>query len=478
MRYLLAASLLLSLPVASAQDWAASLRIDAKAMHDDIARNHPGPVDPENPGFAAKNDQGLALALERAGHTTNYAGYFYGMAAYAASFNDGHLGVFPPQGAKVPHLDARWPGFLTAFNAKDEQTVVVRSDDAPVPIGARLVSCDGKDAQSLAAANVGSVSGRWTLHASRIVRGRRLFTDYGNPWIRRPARCIFDVDGTQREVVLAWKLIDQDELARRLDQAYRRKAEPIGLRTLPDGTVWIALSDFDGNLDHAPAKALEPLIREVEAKHRDILSAPRVVLDLRGNNGGDSRWGSELAAALWGKRAADAVNLEPKSVDWRASRDNIAKIAEYRDMWKAHAGESGNVAWAEKTIAGMQGAMQAGQAFYVESPEPQPPSPTPPVTTARIYMVTDSGCASACLDAADLFLALGAIHVGEETSADTAYMDVRQTTLPSGYTALAIAMKVYRGRPRGSNVPLVPRYAYSGDLADTAALERWIKSLH
>lgn len=477
MKYLLAASLLLSLPVASAQDWAANLRMDAQAMHDDIARNHPGPVDAENPGFAAKNDQGLALALQRAGRTTNYAGYYYGLAAYAATFNDGHLGVFPPKGVEVPRIDPRWPGFLTAFDAKDEQRVVVRDDDAPVPMGARLVACDGKDAQSLAAANVGSVGGRWTLHASRVLRGRRLFTDFGNPWIQRPARCTFDVDGRQRDIALTWKPIGLDELGHRLDQAYRRHAEPIGLRTLPDGTVWIALSDFDGNLDHAAAKALEPLIKQVEAKRRDILSAPRVVLDLRGNNGGDSRWSSELAAALWGKDASGRVNLEAKSVDWRASPDNIAKITEYRDMWKSHGESSENIAWAEKTIAGMQGAMAKGEAFYVEKDDPAPPTPKPPVTKARIYMVTDSGCASACLDAADLFLALGAIHVGEETSADTAYMDVREKTLPSGFSALAIAMKVYRGRPRGSNVPLVPRYAYPGDLADTAALERWIKGL-
>jgi len=92
-------------------------------------------------------------------------------------------------------------------------------------------------------------------------------------------------------------------------------------------------------------------------------------------------------------------------------------------------------------------------------------------------MVTDSGCASACLDASDLFLALGAVHVGQETSADTMYMDIRQATLPSGHGTLHVAMKVYRGRKRGNNVPLVPRYPYQGDLADTGALEHWIARL-
>lgn len=478
MKYLLAASLLFTLPVVHAEDWAASLRKDAQAMHDDIARNHPGPVDPENPGFAARNDKGLALALERARSTTNYAGYLYALRAYAASFDDGHLGFFVPDGMGTPHLQVRWPGFLTAFDAKDEQHVVTRADDAPVPLGARLVACDGKDAATLAAANVGSTGGRWNLHAMRMVRGGWLFTDDGNPWIQRPSRCTFEVNGKQREVDLAWRPIDQDELARRRAATWHRAAEPIGMRTLPDGTVWIALSDFDGNLDHPAAKALEPLIKKVQAQRQAILAAPRVVLDLRGNDGGDSRWSFLLAEALWGKQATGKVNLEPKSVDWRASKDNIAKVTETLDMWKSHADTpADNLAWAKRIIAGMQAAMAKGQDFYIEAGEPASPTPPPPKTKARIFMVTDSGCASACLDASDLFLALGAIHVGQETSADTVYMDVRHATLPSGHGAISVAMKVYRGRPRGNNVPLVPRYPYQGDLANTTALEHWIAGL-
>jgi hypothetical protein len=478
MKYLLVTSLFFALPAVHAEDWAADLRKDAQAMHDDIARNHPGPVDPQNPGFAARNDKGLAVALERAKTTANYAGYLYALRAYAASFDDGHLGFFVPEGVVEPPLEVRWPGFLTAFDAKDEQHVVTRADDAPIPLGARLVACDRKDASSLAAANVGSMAGRWNLHAMRMVRGGWLFTDYGNPWIQRPSRCTFEVDGKQQQVDLAWRPIDTDELIRRRAATWRRAAEPIGMRTLPDGTVWITLSDFDGNLDHPAAKALEPLIKKVQAEHQAMLAAPRVVLDLRGNNGGDSRWSFRLAEALWGKQATDKVNLEPKSVDWRASKDNIAQLKESLDMWQSHPDTPADtVAWGKQIIAGMQAAMAKGQPFYVEAGESASPTPPPPKTEARIFLVTDSGCASACLDASDLFLALGAVHVGQETSADTVYMDVRHATLPSGHGALSVAMKVYRGRQRGNNVPLVPRYPYQGDLADTQALEHWIAGL-
>jgi hypothetical protein len=38
-------------------------------------------------------------------------------------------------------------------------------------------------------------------------------------------------------------------------------------------------------------------------------------------------------------------------------------------------------------------------------------------------------------------------------------------------------MKVYRGRDRGSNVPLSPVHRYDGDMRDTAALGTWIATL-
>ena len=94
-----------------------------------------------------------------------------------------------------------------------------------------------------------------------------------------------------------------------------------------------------------------------------------------------------------------------------------------------------------------------------------------------MFVLTDWGCGSACLDAVDLWTALGGIHVGQETSADSLYMDVRQVALPSGFARAVIPMKVYRGRKRGSNVPARPVHAYTGDMRNTDQLERWITGL-
>ena len=91
-------------------------------------------------------------------------------------------------------------------------------------------------------------------------------------------------------------------------------------------------------------------------------------------------------------------------------------------------------------------------------------------------MLTDEDCASACLDAVDVLTAMGATQVGRETSADTLYMEIRDEETPDG-ARIRVPMKVYRGRPRGSGVPAVPKHEWTGDMGDTAGIRRWIAGL-
>src|SRR3546814_9673868 len=118
-------------------------------------------------------------------------------------------------GDDAPARPARWPGFLTGFDG-ERQVVKTRADDAPVPMGAVLEGCDGKPADRLAAENVGAFEGRWFLASRRFRLGGQLFVDRGNPFVARPARCRFLVNGTPREVALAWRPIAPEALAARL----------------------------------------------------------------------------------------------------------------------------------------------------------------------------------------------------------------------------------------------------------------------
>lgn len=81
-------------------------------------------------------------------------------------------------------------------------------------------------------------------------------------------------------------------------------------------------------------------------------------------------------------------------------------------------------------------------------------------------MLTDGNCASACLDFADLVLSVAdAIHIGEETSADSVYIDVDFVNLASG-NGIVMPFKVWRNRLRGNNETLMPSAPLDLDALD------------
>ncbi len=465
---------------AAPRDWTATLRGDAQAFHDRIAADHPGPYNRLDPGFTQRNDRAFAAVLARAAQVRDFSGYLWAMRGYVASFDDGHVQFAAMKDLPAP--PALWPGFLTGIDATGRQVVMTRAPDAPVPLGAGLVSCDGVEADRLLATDVGAFYGRWTLASQRIRRAGLLFVDTGNPFINRPVRCRFAVEDKPVEVVLQWRPLDEAERLRRVDETAPSAHLDPGARTLPDGTRWFALPSFDGDPEGDTAKALNPMIAAMRRDRTALLGAPRVVFDLRGNTGGSSDWSADMARALWGESAVKAADLGKPYVEWRASDDNIATIAKYKAEWEKSPNTSPDaLRWARSSLAGLTAARDAGQPLWREPDDPaevkETSRPTSGRTTAPVYVLTDWSCASACLDAVDLWKALGGIVVGRETSADTDYLEVGGGPLPSGLAMVGVPMKVWRGRPRGSNVPQAPRYRFGGAMSDTSALERWVASL-
>jgi len=475
----------LTLPLLAAaaeppRDWAETLRADATAFHDAIAANHPGPVNRLDPGFARRNDAGLALALRRAATARDYPAYLWAMRAYVAGFDYGHVAFDVKQPVPLP---LRWPGFLTTLDGAERMVVATRDNDVAVPLGARLLSCDGIPADALAARVVGKFRGRWGPASQRAATAGRLFIDAGNPYVRRPARCRFAVGGTPRDVVLQWRDLPDAEFDTRFAATAPRAHPEISAATLADGTRWITLSGFDGNPAGEDAKALVPLIAGMKADAAAIRAAPRIVLDLRGNNGGSSDWSRQIATILWGGAAIRALPSDNDAVDWRVSPGNLATIESYRAAWRAAPDASPEaMRWGDRVAAGLRSALARGDALWRET-DGENASPATDVAVpvaspnGRVYVLTDLGCGSACLDAVDLWTALGAVQIGQETTADSLYMDIRRVPLPSGFAQAIVPMKVYRGRKRGSNVPAAPVHRYTGDMRDTPTLQRWVATL-
>ncbi len=466
------------------RDWSAALREDAQALHDDIAANHPGPVNRLDPGFAKHNDAQLALALRRARDARSYGDYFFALRIYVSSFNDGHLS-FGARG-DTPN-DFRWPGFMTRYDGRGDIKVAFSTDEAKVPVGARLLGCDGMTADRYAAETLGKMWGRWQLASQRLNWGDQLFLDESSRYIPHARRCRFAVGGKRRAVALEWRPLGTAEFRQLMKTVSGREGPgEFSARVLADGTRWYSIPSFNSDPRSPAAKALPPMIAAMRADRAALAAAPAIVLDLRRNGGGSSDWSRQIAQVLWGRAALAKLPPEKDYVEWRVSRANLESVQQsYARRAKDPDLSPEMRDWFETVTNGLGAALARGDILW-RQPDDKPieevgsttaREPPPLPLKGPVYLLTDARCGSACLDAVDLWRALGAVHVGQTTSADTLYMEVRSYTLPSGITGGNMPMKVYRGRPRGANEPVVPVHSFDGDIQDNAAVERWIATL-
>jgi hypothetical protein len=203
-----------------------------------------------------------------------------------------------------------------------------------------------------------------------------------------------------------------------------------------------------------------------------------LLIDVRGNTGGNSSFGRRLVAAVWGEEAATtATNRLDWTVDWRVSAHNLESRKRFRDVLRKQ--DFLQSLGVDLHINQMQSALDKGEpllrsgtlkprATSAQISHPQP---------ARVILLTDEACASACLDFLDAALPMhGVIHAGLPTSADSLYMDVHNIALPGGRVSLSYPMKVYRNRIRGHQSFYTPAIAVTTTELDDAALVKWISA--
>jgi hypothetical protein len=461
--------------------WGTLLRNDVEAMHRILRESHPGSVDDQNTWFRQWLAAGRKQALERAKTCDSFEGYVFALRAYGIGFHDGHLGVH----SALWRGYRRWAGFLAGH--RDGKVIVkVRAEGDPElpPVGSEVVSCDGVPAATLVRRDVFPFAGNPELEREWGRVTPLLFTDEGNPWRNPlPRSCVFLDAGAPapRTRAVAWRrapgdLGDQIEIA-----AEKVKLEfvvrPFGARG-----VWVGLPTFN-----AKNEAIMPSLKAAIAAAPSWRDRDPIVFDVRGNGGGNSAWGHQILEGLYGKEYVEAqfASLEAKTyVEWRASAANVAHMERLAEQ-NIREGRSAEEVESQRRMGrALQEALTNRKPYWRQSFGDEKPSvaaaPAKPPVAGRVFLLTDGSCGSACLDFADMVLALpGTTHVGRTTFADSVYMESRYENLPSGIAELGLAVKVYRNRPRGNNQPYVPRpeHRFGGDIRDTAALERWILGL-
>ncbi|MDB5366903.1 MAG: hypothetical protein JWM77_2830 [Rhodospirillales bacterium] len=457
----------LALPVLASEDWPARTRADLEAVRGAVIADHPGWVWEGDPTFRARTQAAFDIAMREADAAHDAPSSCAIVRRLIARFDDGHVGMECRD--KTPD---RWPRLLPARDPAGVWRIALsRRDD--VPIGMRLLACDGVPVETLYADRVRPLVGRWELESQRVQQAGRLLLDEHDPLSPPPRRCAVEQDGRTRTIELTWEAIEWKDWVG-LHNDILGKAPPIGIRRVVDGGWWITLSSsYGANTDRARRR----LIADVRRHIGNLRHARYIVFDVRGNAGGNSSWGETLARLLWGADFIAATQPDLGHTLWRATPTILAQNKEIHATFAARGDEIG---YLEPVLNGLERAIAAGDTFFEERNEVREPpthAPRNPVQ-GGVFLLTDMACASACLDFADLVLAMpGAVQLGWPTSADTLYMDVRTRTLDGERVRLILPNKIWPDRPRRSNVPYVPAQRWTGDPNDQAGLQRWIRTL-
>jgi len=453
----------------AATHWRALTLLDVEAAHRMLAEDHPGSA-PEvgDTQFRNRLAAAYATARQRAALTGSYQGYQAVLAGFSVAMGDKHIASRPLFGAD----SLGWAGVLVARRGASWVVALDEDESArPSLAGAKLVSCDGIAVDRLAEERLGGFRIVWSVEAQRIQRAYWLLIDDGNPFLNRPRSCLFDQGGESRTVALEWRPITPTELRPKVAALATRGAAGLGLRKVGDGW-WIALESL--------SERAVPVVEEVRAKAGTLRAAPFVVLDMRGNGGGNSQYGQMIADALAGAPQPSAAPVAPGGCGkvWRLSERNFRQLTYYRDTLGPRMGKETLAQFTAEHEA-MAAARAKGERFTGPPRCPQRAA-GPAISHAeyrgRLVLLTDNSCFSSCLLVTQMFRRLGALHVGEATDANTNYMEVREDKLPSGLSMFSTLQAVAPASP-GQIGPFAPEVVYEGAIADTSALETWVQGL-
>jgi len=293
--------------------------------------------------------------------------------------------------------------------------------------------------------------------------------DNGNPFVIRPNVCKFSLQGAKIEQKLKWRSIKKDELRERLTAARNSGAAGFGVRAF-EGGYWIALQSLGSKAGK--------VVSEVRAKEEKLRKTDIIVLDMRGNGGGNSQYGEEIAEVLFGSDRYTALSGEQENdcdSVWRVSPRNLKQMHYYVEHFGPRMPEfiekfKPKVEFAETAYA--NGLEFSGTTTCKNSVTPTNVLP-PAAAQGKIVVVTDNTCFSSCLIVVEKFRMLGALHLGQSTDAGTHYMEVREELMPSGLSLFSTLQAMSPSSPAQYG-PFDPDIIYERNIADTKSLERWV----
>jgi hypothetical protein len=459
--------------------WTARYARDLGSLRAAIAANHPGAIDAQNPEFART----LARAYEEASALTpevrDFASFRVALTRFINQFQDAHLSV-----AFTRQVDSvREAGVIAEY--RNERFFVAdvhqRYPGSASLMGAEIFSCDGVSIRDVFRSRVLWWRGRENVEADWHRQAPQLFIDYGPPTPPAPRSCTFGSGGRTITQQLAWRTTP----AAAIDAVLQRASAPVehrlGTERVAPDRFWVRLPTFSANQE-PQLSAMRATLDSLRAFVRSTPAWRTIVLALRGNSGGSSSWGDEIAGILFGdewRRQATSYLFDGVYTEWRLSADNIRAMRGIQEQIARRTGAGSESERQFRTFVDSAEAQFKRGSAYSGTPQLRGgvPAPPPMPVPGRIVVITTPSCFSACLDFLDrLRLHPAVIQVGQTTGVDTNYMEVWGGPI-SELTWLNYPLKVYRNRRRGNNEAYPPHVRYNGSFADEAQLRDFVLNL-
>lgn len=465
--------------MAAERDWAALAIEDVEAAYAVALTDHPGSADERNPGFLAVAEDARSNALAKARQARSLVHYRQALLTFFGAFEDYHFTVNFPDDENLPAR--QWAGIVGVLD-NERMTVVAAHETLADLVGREILGCDGQNPSLLYRQRVKPYEARPAIEATRRASSSKIFLWRPGQFESRLESCTFDGPAGPEKRALQWDF-EPEEYSRLQRRALRGDRPDTGVREYQPGRWWITASIFDP-ADADEQAAIESMLEELREQAAAIRAAEAVVVDIRGNNGGSSSYGDLIVDAVWGEPYRRARRPESQSyVEWRISpgnlehMDTLGKLVVERNFPKEVVDMFLGVQ------KGMIEAAESGEAMYrqVDDAEDTANSRLGAVENpveGQVYFLTNINCGSACLDFADVMLSLANVtQVGQPTTADTQYMEVRWEESPSGLAGFVIPVKVYRDRIRAPKQAYTPNVFYDGFDWSDAAIEGWVNNL-
>ncbi len=459
---------------------------DLQKIRSTLEANHPAfktlQESPEK-DFLEWFESGFRVAKRRAEQVDSLFGYYFTLRAYALGFRDEHLVVQVASFDRFKEqMKFRWPGF--AVQQSDKNQIRISSVNPLVQnqvpsVGAILVSCDGREPETILNENVYTFYGNKRILKNRATFVPRIFVDSANPFIQLPKICIFQKDGKAKSYAIKWTSISFEDLWPKIDVSYNAKLQSTAAKILDGDIHWVSLPTFSP--DSMGEQNLGNIISEAKT-HRNHKS---LVIDLRGNGGGSSTWGMDVLKGYFGEEYIDEIQNQSRKIsqetfEYRVSKDNLKYFEDLLGNASKNILKTDN--FFVRVASEMRKALNEDKeviSVKLAELDVQKSHGNKIQFSGKIFVLTDMYCASACLSVLDAIkLIPGVVHAGQETSADAVFM---QSTVP---TALSDPMIQFsfpvlriRNRSRGNNSPVVPQILFDGDISNSTLIEQWMKNL-